>query len=1768
MEQTSGILEQFERRLIIGESLRKTRRWITVRPGGPGTEGHPVLIDERPGGVAHVIAGMGGAKGLEFLKLTNLKPAGQHDKDSAKLRSQQKRRDYQERLERKAKEYAGGQPVTREHRKQAQSHLKQEAEKHRAEQTNRYKDHVSKFADKLGMTNWQHNPESGISEHSHWRQAYRQLDRTYHRAKESLARDHELASGVLELAGQPMDYSDMLPDDAPAARGLGYQRTTRAEAAEFSAVPEVEAVRNALDHSEDAGRATTRSSIEQIASDFASSKLPSDQHYAGQLQEWLNKDFSQADGDELLQKVEEAAAERKASGLKTKRLELAPDPEREIQRDLKGMQSRDARKKSLEAAKKHKVQVGDQTLDAGTVAKLLRDHKRFRMEESDRRRGQDKGNLWGKGVHVDYTDMDVLPELVRDIHDEQTAMRNESFLHEVENAAKDPTQPNQPPKPGERLRQYLSEGTFHGLNYAAGTITGSTGLNRRAVDLLGVQGASELVANRIAASGQDLGQVRQALVNWHEQDHAAQVDEAMRQARESQQQAEDITIPPIHSADDVAVATELNRRRTALLEDAQATLGRTLGELESTAALIHALVHTPTPAADAGSQTYAGDPLSVDIPAGSAEAVARECHALGLTDDEFDLQPGDGGKAKLVIKPAGQDKLAQSADPEQEALYRDIQAIKRGDHDEDEWLPPGFARRTTDSLAGTPDSLPDLAFRQRLDLSGTSDPGAISQQVSDFVLAQYNNGRTQREIRDDLLSADFAVQHGVNERNIEAFMESVDETLPTVNPSEYAWRQTEHLRDEHGQPRDAAEHARSYRKAFREGVERGKDAERHNETRLRNLSSDFAQRVGGTTSALHDQSVDIDEPQVHEAAFRAIAAQPAALAAFRPVGMMSRTDRKLLRDHFWKTFAKEKEGEFEKRFTESTGGRHPGKDWQAFVREKGGSEQSYAAVQQYLQDQSDSPGAHGGGLFGDAPEAHPLASINLGDTASLVEAIGNNKHLLREGLATGDEEWKRNTHQILRDKAEHQLRHEFFTGMAGYKPHELAGYYKAAQDAAGDAWQRYVTMMGGEPAAYDALRHDLKGQFLEEFAKHHQAVAGKPLKTAEVELPGREKHQKGILPEDEARAAITAEQSKKASELARVAERSGGKFAGGERKEKAERLREAIKRGGQRALFSSGVEDEPTRAPATAKARAEGRRVSIGDRAEQQLGRIVEHVGKNFSPDSKGLRLYPDNRHALKQRMIKASILSKRMLNAAGTGSGKTAMGVGLFTTLHDQGKIKRGLYAVPSQVQGQYGDEINRFTEPGRYQFWAQPGASRAERIAAYKNPDNQFTVVTHTALRDDLHHLLAKNSIVPGTDETEIARNFNAAPREQRKQWVKELMDKEGMDFGLFVADEAHNLTHRRGAEGSGIANALTAIADNTPYFNAQTATPVRNEPSEIHSIMSFLRPDKYNDSTEADFLRRYNSNTSGSASALQREMSPHVYAEKIPSGVQRTDHVVDGLKLTPEQQSAYQQAAQDYQAAVKANDTRNWTPDAVDAMKRLSPKSFDGVQENEHAGLAERIGSSPLALASLRDSGFSRVVDAHPEGVKMQKLMDIVRKEREGGHPVVVFAHRREAVEQIRDALSKAGHRVAVLHGGMPGREKDKARLSFHPETGDPTADILVASDAGQTGTNLQRGSALIQLDTPMTSASHQQRQGRIDRLGQKNPVRFYDLVADVPYEHRARERLDRKYNLGDIMQSSSATLDDTGLAAHLNRVSAETKAARPQLPQADSLAGVAA
>lgn len=159
-------------------------------------------------------------------------------------------------------------------------------------------------------------------------------------------------------------------------------------------------------------------------------------------------------------------------------------------------------------------------------------------------------------------------------------------------------------------------------------------------------------------------------------------------------------------------------------------------------------------------------------------------------------------------------------------------------------------------------------------------------------------------------------------------------------------------------------------------------------------------------------------------------------------------------------------------------------------------------------------------------------------------------------------------------------------------------------------------------------------------------------------------------------------------------------------------------------------------------------------------------------------------------------------------------------------------------------------------------------------------------------------------------------------------------------------------------------------------------------------------------------------------------------------------------------------------------------------------------------------------------------------MNRTLDLV-KEREGKQGVV-FARNRSSVEALKQALEKAGKRVVTITGSDSAKDKDAKRRLFNPEKGEAQADVLIASDAGAVGMNLQSGQYLIQHDVPDTAKTHSQRNARIHRLGQKNNVELIDLVANHPEEFKARDRLMKKYALKDMMADPMEGLDDTGVA----------------------------
>ena len=73
------------------------------------------------------------------------------------------------------------------------------------------------------------------------------------------------------------------------------------------------------------------------------------------------------------------------------------------------------------------------------------------------------------------------------------------------------------------------------------------------------------------------------------------------------------------------------------------------------------------------------------------------------------------------------------------------------------------------------------------------------------------------------------------------------------------------------------------------------------------------------------------------------------------------------------------------------------------------------------------------------------------------------------------------------------------------------------------------------------------------------------------------------------------------------------------------------------------------------------------------------------------------------------------------------------------------------------------------------------------------------------------------------------------------------------------------------------------------------------------------------------------------------------------------------------------------------------------------------------------------------------------------------------------------------------------------------------------ILVSTDAGGEGLNLQFSNVVINYDLPWNPMKIEQRIGRVDRIGQVRDVFVYNIVLSDTVESRVREVLESKLRI---------------------------------------------
>ena len=394
-------------------------------------------------------------------------------------------------------------------------------------------------------------------------------------------------------------------------------------------------------------------------------------------------------------------------------------------------------------------------------------------------------------------------------------------------------------------------------------------------------------------------------------------------------------------------------------------------------------------------------------------------------------------------------------------------------------------------------------------------------------------------------------------------------------------------------------------------------------------------------------------------------------------------------------------------------------------------------------------------------------------------------------------------------------------------------------------------------------------------------------------------------------------------------------------------------------------------------------------------------------------------------------------------------------------------------------------------------------------------------------------------------------------RRGWSREKLEAHNQErlgdlidagWDLIICDEAHRL----GGSTELVARYRLGkvLAEATPFLLLLTATPHQGKTDSFQRIMALLDHDEFfgPGSVRKEKVVRYVIRTEKRQAINDRgeplfmprmtKLVPvtwqdrHQFQRKLYESV--TEYVRLGYDQAIRQNRQYlgflmllmqQMVTSSTRAIATALGRRlevlkstNVTdideePTENDLGEEDAQQQWENLLEIRLAGLKNEKEEVGLLL------DLARRCEAQGPDARAETLLDILYdNQREENNPELKFLIFTEFVPtqgMLREFLEEHGFSVVCLNGSMDLDQRRRVQQSFAEKT-----RILVSTDAGGKGLNLQFAHVVINYDLPWNPMRIEQRIGRVDRIGQKYPVKAFNLVFEDSVELRVREVLENK------------------------------------------------
>lgn len=324
-------------------------------------------------------------------------------------------------------------------------------------------------------------------------------------------------------------------------------------------------------------------------------------------------------------------------------------------------------------------------------------------------------------------------------------------------------------------------------------------------------------------------------------------------------------------------------------------------------------------------------------------------------------------------------------------------------------------------------------------------------------------------------------------------------------------------------------------------------------------------------------------------------------------------------------------------------------------------------------------------------------------------------------------------------------------------------------------------------------------------------------------------------------------------------------------------------------------------------------------------------------------------------------------------------------------------------------------------------------------------------------------------------------------------------GKEWNIICLDEAHT-----------IKNPNTKMSKAAMSLQAKrkvilTGTPIQNHLSELWNLFQFINPGLLGSSEQ--FARKFIEPIEGRhdkerQNQLRRLISPFLLRRtkgEVIEELPEKNEITIPVELSSDEMTMYE------------------------VRRRQAEKSVLADKNVKVSTLAEITKLREMACSvSLVDKKWKK------PSSKVLAFIDLAESLNDSGNRALVFSQFTSFFDQIRTAMDKAKLPYLYLDGSTPMAQREKLVKDF--QTG-KCPFFLISLKAGGLGLNLTGANYVIHLDPWWNPAIEQQATDRAYRIGQKQNVTVYHLIAQHTIEEKILRLHKSKRDLADSLLQGS-------------------------------------